>query len=75
MLSYAIINKFAFWLSIISGIMVFIWPSIAIEFKDFGFEKEFLKSAIVQTTVTGLAALFYAIYNHYKKDNCILKAL
>lgn len=65
--SYAIINKIAFWLSVLSGLMVLIWPSVAVVFEDFGFQKEFLKSAIVQTTVTGLAALTFAVYSHYKK--------
>ncbi len=40
---------------------------MAIFAKDFGWEKEFLNAAIVQTTVTGLAAFTFAIYNHYKK--------
>ena len=65
--SYAFINKITFWLAVISGLMVLFWPSIAIITKDFGYEKEFLKSAIVQTSVTGLAALTFAIYSHYKK--------
>lgn len=65
--SYSIINKTAFWLAVIAGIMVLAWPSLSIITSDFGFEKEFLKSAIVQTTVTGLAALTFAVYSHYKK--------
>lgn len=65
--SYAIINKIAFWLSVMTGIMVLAWPSLSIIVNDFGFEKEFLKSAIVQTTVTGLAALAFAVYSHYKR--------
>ena len=28
--SYALINKIAFWLAILAGIMVLVWPSIAI---------------------------------------------
>lgn len=65
--SYAIINKIAFIFSILVGIMVLLWPSVAIIAKDFGCEMEFLKSAIVQTTITGLAAIIFAIYSHYKK--------
>ncbi len=65
--SYAIINKIAFIFSILVGIMVLLWPSVAIVAKDLGCEMEFLKSAIVQTTVTGLAAIIFAIYSHYKK--------
>jgi len=65
--SFYIINKIFFFLALMSGITVLLWPSLAIFAKDFGWEKGFLNSAIVQTTVTGIAALTYAIYNHYKK--------
>ena len=73
--SYALINKTAFWLAILSGIMVLIWPSLAIVPKDFGMEREFLRSAIVQTTVTGLAALTFAIYSHYKRRQMYVENL
>ena len=73
--SYAIINKTAFWFAILAGIMVLVWPSLAIVTKDFGFEKEFLKSAIVQTTVTGLAALTFFVYSHYKKRQMYVENL
>ena len=65
--SYAILNKIAFNLSFIFGIFVLLWPSISIISHDFGWEKEFLKSAVVQTTITGIAVLTFAIYSHYKK--------
>lgn len=65
--SYMILNRVAFWLAILSGLLVLVWPSIAIVSKDFGLEREFLKSAIVQTTITGIAALMFAVYSHYKK--------
>ena len=65
--SYIIINKISFWFAIAAGIMVLLWPSIAIVSKDFGFDKEFLKSAIVQTTITAIAALTFSVYSHYKK--------
>ncbi len=65
--SYYIINKISFFLALVSGLLVLLWPSLAIFAKDFGWEKGFLNSAIVQTTVTGIAALTFAIYSHYKK--------
>lgn len=65
--SYAIMNKVTFCCAVIFGILVLLWPSITIVSKDFGWEKEFLKSAVVQTTITGLAALTFAVYSHYKK--------
>jgi len=73
--TYAIINKVAFWLAILAGIMVLLWPSLATLTQEFGFDKEFLKSAIVQTTVTGLAVLTFAVYNHYKKRQMYLENL
>ncbi|MGR9071509.1 MAG: hypothetical protein ACU833_00435 [Gammaproteobacteria bacterium] len=73
--SCALINKTAFWLSVVSGLLVLLWPSIATITRDFGFEKELFKSAIVQTTVTGLAALNFAVYSHYKKRQMHLENL
>ncbi len=50
-----------FWLSIVAVIAVLLWPSIAVIFRDKLGEKEWAKSAVVQTTVTGIAALaFYS---------------
>jgi len=65
--SYSIINKLAFWFALILGVAVVVWPAIAIFAQDFGWQKEFLKSAIVQTTVTAFAGLAFALYSHYKK--------
>jgi hypothetical protein len=65
--SWGIINKICFWFAIILGMMVLLWPSIAVISKDFGFDKEFLKSAVIQTTITGLAAIMSAAYSFYKK--------
>ncbi|PSN19596.1 hypothetical protein C7271_06555 [filamentous cyanobacterium CCP5] len=65
--SYSIINKIFFWIALFSGIMVLVWPSIAIVTQDLGVEREFLNSVVVQTTITGLAALTFGIYSHYKK--------
>lgn len=65
--SYCIINKVAFWLALVMGVAVVVWPAIAIFAQDFGWQKEFFKSAIVQTTVTAFAGLTFAIYSHYKK--------
>ena len=61
------LNKIAFFLSFFFCIMVLLWPSIAIVSHDYGWEKEFLKSAVVQTTITGIAVLTFAINSHYKK--------
>ncbi len=61
--SYYITNKIFFVLSLVSGVLVLLWPSIG----HFGWHTEFFKLAIVQTTVTGLAALSFAFYSHYKK--------
>jgi hypothetical protein len=65
--SYSILNKIFFWLALLFGMAVLVWPSIAVITKDIGLQTAFLESAIVQTSVTGLAALMFAGYNHYKK--------
>ncbi|HER45274.1 MAG TPA: hypothetical protein ENO12_00480, partial [Thermoplasmatales archaeon] len=70
--SYAILNKVAFWLAVIAGIMVLAWPLITVGFE---FKEKFPNSAIVQTTVTGLAALIFAVYNHYKKRQMYVENL
>ncbi len=57
------------------GLTVLVWPALTVITEDFGFEKEFLKSAIVQTTVTGLAALMFSIYSHYKKRQMFMENL
>lgn len=64
--SYALLNKVFFWLSIVAALAVLLWPSIAVIFKDKLGEKEWAKSAVVQTTVTGIAALAFAFYGQYK---------
>lgn len=61
--SYALLNKFGFWVALLLALLVVVWPALSI----FAGELEFLKSAIVQTSVTALAALSFAMYAHYKK--------
>lgn len=73
--SYSIINKISFWFALLLGIGVVVWPAIAVIAQDFGWEKEFLKSAIVQTTVTAFAGLAFAIYSHYKKRQVYMENL
>lgn len=63
--SYAILNKVFFPLSIISAFAVFIWPSLGVLLKNMS-SQEWYKSAIVQTTITGIAALMFAFYSQYK---------
>jgi hypothetical protein len=64
--SFALLDKIFFWLSIVSALAVLLWPSIAVIFKDKLGQKEWAKSAVVQTTVTGIAALAFAFYSEYK---------
>lgn len=61
--SYALLNKFFFCLALIAGTALLVWPVIAFKLDSFGVGY----SAMVQTSVTGLAALFFALYSHYKK--------
>ena len=46
--------------------MVLLWPSLSIIFKSRVQNWEWVKSATVQTTVTGLAALMFTFYSQYK---------
>ncbi len=63
--SYALLNKVFFWISIISAIAVLLWPSLSVILQNTN-NYEWLKSAVVQTTVTGIAALAFAFYSQYK---------
>jgi len=62
--SYALLNKIFFWVSIFSAIAVLLWPSLSVILQANNYE--WLKSAVVQTTVTGVAALAFAFYSQYK---------
>ena len=64
--SYALLNKVFFWFSMVFGLAVLLWPSFSIVFKTNTSKWEWVKSATVQTTVTGLAALMFAFYSQYK---------
>ena len=65
--SYAIINKTTFFIACLFSIAVIAWPSFSVLQDSFGTTFSFLKSSIVQTSVTAMAALSYAFYSHYKK--------
>lgn len=73
--SYALLNKIFFWLSGIAAICVLLWPSLGIVFKDQLGEMEWIKSAVVQTTVTGIAALMFAFYRQYKDKQVYAETL
>ena len=64
--SYAWLNKVFFCFSIVFGLAVLLWPSLSIIFKTNISKWEWVKSATVQTTVTGLAALMFTFYSQYK---------
>ena len=46
-----------------SGSLVLIWPSLGFVFTEI----DLFKNAVIQTTITGMAALNITIYSHYKK--------
>ena len=66
--SYALLNKAAFVTALVFGLAVLIWPSVAVVTADSPYAKALFQSAVVQTTVTGVAALAYALYAHYKRQ-------
>lgn len=73
--SYALINKTLFWISMLMAVVVIAWPALSILASDFERPYEFLKSAVVQTSVTAFAVLSYAIYSHYKKRQVMAENL
>lgn len=64
--SYALLNKLFFGLSLVSAIAVLLWPALGVLMKDRLGQRDWYQSAIVQTTVTGIAALMFAFYSQYK---------
>jgi pilus assembly protein TadC len=82
--SYAWLNKVFFCFSIVFALAVLLWPSLSIIFKSNISKWEWVKSATVQTTVTGLAALMgcgfnimflYSFMLYTKLNNLIPKLL
>ena len=72
--SFMILNKIAFYLSLFFTAMVIAWPALG-EVVTGGIAATVLNSAIVQTSITGLAALFFALYGHYKKRQVVAENL
>ena len=73
--SYALMNKIFFVLSLIFGLAVLLWPSLAIIFKSNLSKWEWIQSATVQTTVTALAALMFTFYSDYKDKQTYAETL
>ncbi len=65
--SFAILNKIAFVWALGCAILIALWPAVAVLAEGFSTGARALTSAAVQTSVTALAALGYAVYAHYKK--------
>jgi hypothetical protein len=65
--SFAILNKIAFVWALGCAILIALWPAVAVLAEGFSTGARALTSAAVQTSVTALAALGYAVYGHYKK--------
>lgn len=64
--SYALFNKIFFWFAVVSAVIVLLWPSLGIIFKGKVKDAEWFRSAIAQTTITGIAALTFSFYSQYK---------
>lgn len=73
--SYALLNKVFFWLSVLFGLTVLLWPSLSIIFKNKLSSWEWVKSATVQTTITGIAALMFTFYAQYKDKQTYAETL
>src|SRR5690606_8960840 len=73
--SYAILNKIFFWLSVIFGLSILLWPAFTVVFQKKTGHWEWIKSATVQTTVTGIAALMFTFYTQYKDKQTYAETL
>ncbi|WP_411728174.1 hypothetical protein [Methyloglobulus sp.] len=63
---YSIFNKILSVFSIFFAFAVFIWPCLALWLKNRRPDQKWYESPIVQTTMTGIAALLFALYSQYK---------
>lgn len=73
--SYAWLNKVFFFVSLITGVLVLAWPTVVVMTKDQFADVGFLGSAVVQTSITGLSALSFAVYGHYKRRQMFVENL
>ena len=73
--SYSFLNKIFFWLSLCAAICVLAWPSVTVIFADKLEKWKWLKSATIQTTITGIAALTFAFYSQYKDKQVYTETL
>lgn len=64
--SYSFLNKVFFWPSLAIAVVILLWPALGVIFKNRIGDREWHRSPIVQTTLTGLAALLFALYSQYK---------
>lgn len=65
-LSYKGWNSLFFILSVISSVLVILWPALGVIFKHREQDWPWLRSPILQATLTALAALSIAFYSQYK---------
>ena len=73
--SYYLMNKLFFFIALLSGVAVLVWPSVAILADSLSLKTEFWKSAVVQTTVTAIAGFTFSIYSQYKKKQLFAESL
>ena len=73
--SFAILNKIAFVWALGCAVLIALWPAVAVLAEGGPAGLRALSSAAVQTSVTALAALGYAVYAHYKKRQQVVENL
>jgi hypothetical protein len=76
--SYSLINKIFFWFSIAAAGLVVLWPSASVILKKKIEEEgtlQWIRSPVLQTTITGLAALSFAMYAQYKDQQTSAETL
>ena len=72
--SFALLNKVFFILACIFSLLILVWPSTATLLDSFkGLTTT--QFSIIQTSITGIAALSIAIYRHYKVRQLITETI
>jgi glucan phosphoethanolaminetransferase (alkaline phosphatase superfamily) len=73
--SYAILNKVLFWLSLFSGVLILLWPSLTIVFKKRLETQEWARSPVLLTSLSAMAAVMFSFYSQYKDKQTSTESL
>ncbi|WP_425071214.1 hypothetical protein [Sagittula sp. S175] len=69
--SYALMNKPAFWLSMVFALAVICWPLLGAYYE----QVKLFQSTVALTTLSALFALSFALYSTYRKRQTSIESL